>query len=70
MKEQKCAYCNAKALHQCAECKKPICSIHSVISVDRQFARVCFRCALRITKDTYKGGVNDVADQDDRQKRS
>jgi len=65
MKKQKCAYCNTKALSQCVECKKPICLIHLVISVDRHCAHVCFRCARRVTKDTRKGGVNDVADQDD-----
>jgi hypothetical protein len=47
MKEQKCAYCDAKAINQCAECKKPICTIHTVIDVDRHFARVCFRCAMK-----------------------
>ena len=47
MKEQKCVYCDAKAINQCAECKKPICPIHTVIDVDRHFARVCFRCAIK-----------------------
>jgi len=71
MKEQKCAYCNAKAIHECAECKKPICPIHTVIDVDRHFARVCFRCALRITNyASRKGGDKDVADQNEGQRGS
>jgi len=68
MKKQRCAYCNAKAIHQCAECQKPICLMHAITDVDREFARVCFRCALRITNHALrKGGDKDVANQDERQ---
>ena len=66
MKEQKCAYCDAKAINQCAECKKPICPIHTVIDVDRHFARVCFRCAMK--KQTEVKG--DVASENKGQRRS
>jgi len=71
MKEQKCAYCQAKAIEQCAECKKPICPVHTVIDVDRHFARVCFRCALRIAHhESRKGGEKNVAHQNEGQRRS
>jgi hypothetical protein len=66
MKEQKCAYCDAKAINQCAECKKPICPIHTVIDVDRHFARVCFRCAMQ--KRTEVKGY--VASENKGQRRS